>query len=274
MDAHAPFSLAFEAVGMGWAKYVVAAGALKGMTSVLLVGAVSQGRYLTHIARTHMMPPWLAHVDPRTGTPINASVALTVATAVISLFTDLDILSHLLSISTLFIFMLVALALLVRRYYATGVTSRADRTKLVACLVLIVGSSIATSIYWGVSDDGWIGYVVVLPFWVLGNIGLCGFVPQARNPKVWGVPLVPWLPSISIGINIFLVGSLDKASFVRFAVFTAMIVIYYVFVGLHASFDTAKGSDFESRPQNQKEINLDSTQLEKDQQPGLRVPSP
>lgn len=45
IDEQAPFSLAFEAVGWDWAKYIVAAGALKGMTSVLLVGAVGQARY-------------------------------------------------------------------------------------------------------------------------------------------------------------------------------------------------------------------------------------
>ncbi|GJY59693.1 hypothetical protein Tco_0459585, partial [Tanacetum coccineum] len=42
IDINAPFSMAFEAVGWKWAKYVVAVGALKGMTSVLLVGAVGQ----------------------------------------------------------------------------------------------------------------------------------------------------------------------------------------------------------------------------------------
>ena len=56
VDKDAPYSVAFQAVGMGWAKYIVALGALKGMTSVLLVGAVGQARYLTHIARTHMIP--------------------------------------------------------------------------------------------------------------------------------------------------------------------------------------------------------------------------
>ncbi|GJV19987.1 hypothetical protein Tco_1369007, partial [Tanacetum coccineum] len=42
IDINAPFSIAFEAVGWKWAKYVVAIGALKGMTSVLLVGVVGQ----------------------------------------------------------------------------------------------------------------------------------------------------------------------------------------------------------------------------------------
>ena len=240
VDPDAPYSVAFEAVGMGWAKYVVAAGALKGMTSVLLVGAVGQARYLTHIARTHMMPPWLAQVNGKTGTPINATVVMLVATAAIAFFTKLDILANLLSISTLFIFMLVAVALLVRRYYVTGETTPAHRNMLVLCLVLIIGSSIGTAAYWGLSQHGWIGYCITVPIWMVATISLWYFVPQARSPKLWGVPLVPWLPSASIAINIFLLGSIDKASFGRFGIWTGLLLIYYLLFGLHASYDTAK----------------------------------
>lgn len=211
-----------------------------GMTSVLLVGAVGQARYLTHIARTHMMPPWFAQVNAKTGTPVHATVTMMAATAVIGFFTDLSILSNLLSISTLFIFMLVALALLVRRYYVSGVTTAADRNKLVVFLLLILGSSIATAAYWGLSTKGWVGYCVTVPIWLLATIGLWATVPHAREAKLWGVPLVPWLPSASIAINIFLLGSIDKDSFIRFGVWTGLLLLYYVFFGLHASYDTAK----------------------------------
>lgn len=246
IDVKAPFSVAFKAVGMNWAKYVVAAGALKGMTSVLLVGAVGQARYLTHIARTHMMPPWFANVNPKTGTPINATVVMLVATAIVAFFTKLDVLADLLSISTLFIFMLVSVALLVRRYYVSGVTTTANRNKFIACIALILGSSIGTSAYWGLTVD-WIGYCITVPIWILATIGIKVFVPHARDPKLWGVPLVPWLPSASIAINIFLLGSIDRASFIRFGVWTALLLIYYIFFGLHASYDTAKeyeGKDY------------------------------
>ncbi|MFS7905427.1 putative amino acid/polyamine transporter I, cationic amino acid transporter [Helianthus anomalus] len=240
IDVNAPFSVAFEKVGWGWAKYVVAAGALKGMTSVLLVGAVGQARYLTHIARTHMMPPWFAIVDAKTGTPVNATVVMLMATAVIAFFTKLDILSNLLSISTLFIFMLVAVALLVRRYYVSGVTTAANRNKLVACLVTIIVSSCFTAGYWGLSKHGWIGYCITVPIWLGATVCLWAFVPQAREPKMWGVPLVPWLPSTSIAINIFLLGSIDSASFLRFAGWTGLLLVYYFLFGLHAAYDTAK----------------------------------
>ncbi|KAF8028293.1 hypothetical protein BT93_E1027 [Corymbia citriodora subsp. variegata] len=242
IDKHAPFSVAFKAVGMDWAKYIVAFGALEGMTTALLTGAVGLARYVTHIARTHMMPPWFAKVNEKTGTPVNATIVMLSATAVIAFFTKMDILADLLSISTLFIFMLVAVALLVRRYYVSGVTKRANRNKLAICLLLIVGSSIATATYWGLSEHGWVGYVFTVPIWFLATVALRVLVPQARDPKLWGVPLVPWLPSASIAINIFLLGSINRASFERFGLWTGFLLLYYYFFGLHASYDTAKES--------------------------------
>lgn len=239
VDENAAFSVAFEAVGMKWAKYIVAFGALKGMTSVLLVGAVGQARYLTHIARTHLLPSWLAKVNGKTGTPINATLVMFVATAIVAFFTSLDVLANLLSISTLFLFSLVALALLVRRYCVRGVTSRFDVGKFVVFIVLILGSSIGSAVYWS-QTTGWIGYTVFVPLWFVGTFGIWGLVPLAKKPKVWGVPLVPFLPSASIGINVFLLGTLDKASFKRFGVWTAILVGYYLLVGLHASYDIAK----------------------------------
>ncbi|GAB2220345.1 hypothetical protein Drorol1_Dr00007991 [Drosera rotundifolia] len=247
VDKNAPFSVAFEKVGMGWAKYIVAAGALKGMTTVLLVGSISQARYLTHIARTHMLPPWLAYVNERTGTPVNATVVMMCGTAVIAFFTSLGVLSNLLSISTLFIFMLVALGLIVRRYYVTGVTTSNDKNKLIACIGFIIGSSIATAIYWGLGGNGWIGYVITVPIWFLATLALQLLVPQARKPKIWGVPYVPWVPSASILINMFLLSSIDKDSFIRFGVWSALLLVYYVFIGLHASYDTVMASEEEKK---------------------------
>lgn len=57
---------------------------------------------------------------------------------------------------------------------------------------------------------------------------------------MWGVPLVPWLPLASIAINVFIMGSIDGPSFVRFLLWTVLLLVYYLFVGLHASYDAAK----------------------------------
>lgn len=244
IDPNAAYSVVFEKVGMDWAKYIVAFGALEGMTTVLMVGVVGQARYLTHIARTHMFPPWFALVHEKTGTPINATAIMVIATSIVAFFTSLHILSNMLSISTLFIFSLVALALLVRRYYVSGETSIKNQQRLIMFLAIIIVSSVATAVYWATSN-GWTGYLITVPLLFLGTLGLRLFVPLARTPNLWGVPLVPWIPVLSIAINIFLLSSIDKASFIRFGVWTVIMLMYYIFFGLHASYDTAKAADTE-----------------------------
>ncbi|XP_010245195.1 PREDICTED: cationic amino acid transporter 1-like [Nelumbo nucifera] len=240
IDVNAPFTVAFQAVGMNWVKYIVALGALKGMTTVLLANIIGQARYFTHIGRTHMAPPWLAIINQKFRTPVNATVVMTIANSIVGFFTDLDILSNLLSISTLFVFSLVAVALLVRRYYVAGETSTHDRRMLVGFLTLILASSIGTAVYWAVDDKGWIGYSVTVPIWFLATLGLKIMVKEAKKPKLWGVPLFPWLPSATIAVNIFLLGSLDVASYMRFIVWTLILVVYYLLVGLHATYDVAR----------------------------------
>lgn len=239
IDTGAAFSVAFQKVGMNWAKYVVAFGALKGMTTVLLVGRLGQARYIAHIARSHMIPPWFALVHPKTGTPINATLLITISSACIAFFTSLDVLSSLISVSTLFVFVMISIALLVRRYYVRGVTTKENQLKLVVFLILIVASSMGISAYWGLKPNGWIGYTVTVPVWFFSTLGMSYFLTQQRKPRFWGVPLVPWLPSLSIATNIFLMGSLEYEAFIRFGICTLIMLVYYIFFGLHSTYDMA-----------------------------------
>ncbi|GJY35826.1 cationic amino acid transporter 1-like protein [Tanacetum coccineum] len=240
IDVDAPFTIAFEAVGMNWAKILVGLGALKGMTTVLLATIIAESRYFTHIARTHMAPPILAVVHKKLGTPVNAAIIMTAANCLVAFFTSLDVLASLLSISTLFIFSLVAIGLLVRRYYSTGMTSDRDRNKLIMFLMLIVCSSTGISLLWAWGVNSWLVYAIVAGIWFLSTLGIRLQVNQARNPRLWGAPLVPWLPSCSIALNLFMMGSIDGASFLRFTGWTAVLLTYYFLVGLHASYDASK----------------------------------
>lgn len=249
IDTGAAYSVAFERVGMKWAKYLVALGALKGMTTVLLVGALGQARYITHIARAHMIPPWFALVHPKTKTPVNATLLVTISSACIAFFSSLDVLASLLSISTLFVFMMMAVAIIVRRYYAQGVTPQPNLVKLICFLAIIIASSIGISACWGL-NSGWVGYAVTVPLWFLGTLGISVVLPQQRTPKVWGVPLVPWLPSLSIATNLFLMGSLEYMAFIRFGICTVIMLIYYVLFGLHATYDMAHQQPEVIKPMN------------------------
>ncbi|KAK1375557.1 cationic amino acid transporter 1-like [Heracleum sosnowskyi] len=239
IDVDAPFTIAFEAVGMDWAKFVVAFGALKGMTTVVLSNIIAQARYFTHIARTHMAPPFLAVINEKTKTPVNATVIMTIANCIVAFFTSLDILANLLSISTLFLFSLVSIALIVRRYYVSGETTSSDRNILIGFLTVIILSSIGLALVW-VHSKNFVGYIVLVALWFIATLGLKLTLKEAKKPKLWGVPWMPWLPSASVAINVFIMGSIDGPSFIRFSIWTAGLLVYYVFVGLHASYDAAR----------------------------------
>ncbi|KAK4850985.1 hypothetical protein QYF36_011540 [Acer negundo] len=245
IDVNAAYSVAFAQIGMNWAKYLVSVCALKGMTTSLLVGSLGQARYTTQIARAHMIPPWFALVHPKTETPINATLLVAILSAIIAFFSSLDVLSSVFSFSTLLIFMLVAVALLVRRYYVKDVTPKSHLVKFLVYLFIIIASSIAISAIWNSNGRGWIGYAIAGIMLFSGTVGMA-MLPQQHVPKIWGVPLVPWLPSLSIGINLFLVGSLGYLAFLRFIICSAAMLVYYFFVGLHATYDVAHLNQEES----------------------------
>ena len=164
---------------------------------------------------------------------------MVLANCLVGFFTDLPILGDLLSMSSLFIFFLVVVALLERRYYVLGETTQRHATLFSVYLAVIIAASIAVAAFWGMNGSG---YAICASIWLLATSAIAFTLQPLRQPKSWGVPLVPWLPSLSIAFNIFLLGSLDKASFVRFGYWTLIMLVYYFFFGLYASYDAARGN--------------------------------
>ena len=67
IDIHAPFSVAFDAVGLHWARVLVALGALAGILTSLLGSLLGQAHIYVILGRQHLLPPWL--VSPQTLKP-------------------------------------------------------------------------------------------------------------------------------------------------------------------------------------------------------------
>lgn len=55
---------------------------------------------------------------------------------------------------------------------------------------------------------------------------------------------MPWIPCVSIFLNIFLLGNIDAPSYVRFGVFSVVIVLVYVLYSVHSSFDGEQEGSF------------------------------
>lgn len=67
IDINAPFSVAFDAVGLGWARTVVALGALAGILTSLLGSLMGQARIYVTLGRQHLLTPWLVSARGRGG---------------------------------------------------------------------------------------------------------------------------------------------------------------------------------------------------------------
>ncbi|KAK4708046.1 hypothetical protein R3W88_028971 [Solanum pinnatisectum] len=238
IDPDAPFSGAFVGSdGWRWVSNVIGVGASFGILTSLLVAMLGQARYMCVIGRSSVVPAWFARVHPKTSTPVNASVFLGICTAAIALFTDLQILLNLVSIGTLFVFYMVANAVIYKRYVSIGVTNPWPTLSFLFCFSL---TSILFTLLWQFAPPGkpkafMLGACTAIAIAVLQLFHY--MVPQAQKPEFWGVPLMPWIPSMSIFLNIFLLGSLDRPSYVRFGFFSALAVLVYVLYSVHASFD-------------------------------------
>ncbi|KAE8670643.1 Cationic amino acid transporter 7 [Hibiscus syriacus] len=236
IEVEAPFAAAFRG-RWEWVGRVIAVGASFGIVTSLLVAMLGQARYMCVIGRSCMVPAWFARVHPKTSTPVNASVFLGIFTASISLFTDLDILLNMVSIGTLFVFYMVSNAVVYRRYVMIG-TTKPWPTLSFLCLFSL--TSIIFTMLWHFAPPGKpkpfvLATCVVIAVWIL-QVFHCT-VPQARKPSFWGVPFMPWLPAMSIFLNVFLLGSLDGPSYLRFGFFSGLAVLVYILYSVHASFD-------------------------------------
>jgi APA family basic amino acid/polyamine antiporter len=152
LDIGAPIADAFDRVGAGWASALVSIAAVAGLTTVILVDIIAMGRIGFAMGRDRLLPPAAAAVHPRWGTPYRISAATTLAVAALAGFVPLGTLANLVSIGTLFAFVLVSGAVLVLRRtrpdlprpFRTPFSPVVPVLSVLACLYLMVNLSIET----------------------------------------------------------------------------------------------------------------------------------
>src|SRR5262249_41172253 len=114
LDLGAPVSKAFEQVGLGWARFLIAAGGLTGITSVLVVMLLSMPRVLLAMARDGLIPPgFFGAVHPRFKTPYKSTILTGTFVALMAAFLPMPLLLNLANIGTLLAFAIVCAAVLV-----------------------------------------------------------------------------------------------------------------------------------------------------------------
>ena len=177
INIDAPVVDAFKRAGLVWMQYLVAAGAMTGITSVLLVMMLSQPRVMLALGRDGLVPnSFFGDVHPKWRTPWKSTILTGFFVAAMAGFIPLSILAEMTSIGTLFAFVIVCGAVLVMRKTNPN-ANRPFRAPFVP-LVPILGIGTCLLLMFSLPYENWVRLIV----WLL--IGLVIYFAYGRRHSV------------------------------------------------------------------------------------------
>ncbi|MBI2827712.1 MAG: amino acid permease [Acidobacteria bacterium] len=149
---NAPVAYALSVINQDWAAGLVSAGAVAGITSVLLVMLMSQPRIFFSMSRDGLLPRGVSKVHPRFQTPYITTIITCLIVALTAGLVPIQVVGEMTSIGTLFAFVVVSMAVIVLRI-ARPDAHRPFRVPggsivpvlgVVSCLYLMVSLSVMT----------------------------------------------------------------------------------------------------------------------------------
>ncbi|XP_033977350.1 cationic amino acid transporter 2 isoform X2 [Trematomus bernacchii] len=306
LDEKSPLPMAFEYVGWGPAKYVVAAGSLCALSTSLLGSMFPLPRILFAMARDGILFKFMSKVSKRQS-PVAATMAAGTTAAIMAFLFDLKALVDMMSIGTLLAYSLVAVCVLILRYQPDGAMERragpgerdylsseegeSDLTEseshlnmlkggsstlqavlhppaspsehsssvvnmsvCVLVLVVCVMSYLTTYHIYNILDlEGWILaslFVCLLIF--SGCVFMVCRQPQTTKKVSFMVPLLPFLPIVSVFVNIYLMVQLSGDTWIRFSVWMAVGFLIYFGYGMWHSVERQRKLQGPSNSNNQE----------------------
>ncbi|KAK5925445.1 cationic amino acid transporter 2 isoform X2 [Pseudochaenichthys georgianus] len=311
LDEKSPLPMAFEYVGWGPAKYVVAAGSLCALSTSLLGSMFPLPRILFAMARDGILFKFMSKVSKRQS-PVAATMAAGTTAAIMAFLFDLKALVDMMSIGTLLAYSLVAVCVLILRYQPDGAMERragpgerdylsseegeSDLTEseshlnmlkggsstlqavlhppaspsehsssvvnmsvCVLVLVVCVMSYLTTYHIYNILDlEGWILaslFVCLLIF--SGCVFMVCRQPQTTKKVSFMVPLLPFLPIVSVFVNIYLMVQLSGDTWIRFSVWMAVGFLIYFGYGMWHSVERQRKLQGPSNSNNQEHKKAD-----------------
>ena len=153
-------ALANGGPGLSWLKIPIAIGSLAGLASVVLVMLMGQPRIFYSMSRDGLLPPLFGKVHPKYKTPYVTTIMTGLVAAVVAGLFPIGLLGELVSIGTLFAFVIVCLGVLVLRYTQPNLP-RVFRTPFVP-VVPVLGILSCLGLMAGLPGDTWLRLIIWL----------------------------------------------------------------------------------------------------------------
>ncbi len=115
IDPNAALATAFQDVGKPGFATLISAGAVAGLTTVVMTLMIGAVRVLFAMSRDGLLPRGFAHVNEKSGTPVMITVTIGALVAIVASFTPIGKLEEMVNIGTLTAFGLVSLSVPILR---------------------------------------------------------------------------------------------------------------------------------------------------------------
>ncbi|XP_050350899.1 cationic amino acid transporter 2 [Nymphalis io] len=275
-DEKAPFPHVYDRLGWPWAKYAVSVGAICALCSSLLGAVFPLPRIIYAMSSDGLLFKFMGRVSEKYQTPLIGTMVAGLFTGTLAMIFELEQLIHMMSIGTLLAYSMVASCVLLLRYERSPSRGSAERLRascgaalrqlfnserhaaptalsaaVVATLVTLYGVWCLIMMNC-VNQHGQailagemvplITFIVSTSL-VITTLYAISCQPVSEKKLAFSVPLVPWLPGLSILINVYLMLNLDYMTWLRFAVWIAAGLIIYATYGVWHSSERRKNLD-------------------------------
>ncbi|XP_052124904.1 cationic amino acid transporter 3-like [Frankliniella occidentalis] len=272
LDRAAPFTEAFKGMQLMAVMWIVSVGAIFALTTSLLGTMIPLPRIMYAMAQDGLLFSIFARVDGWTKTPLIATVVAGGLSGVLALIFDLDQLIEMMSIGTLLAYTVVCMCVLILRY--TDTRSRGSPpneksepitfTRSVGALVNLERAATPSKLTTGAAgvlvfaeilltlalcvllklagndlyDDPkpWLGSLLALLVPLIVVVLMLGQQPKANVSQLaFSVPGLPYIPALSLFLNLYLMVNLKVETWVRFLVWMLIGTVLYFSYSLRHS---------------------------------------
>ncbi|XP_022901381.2 cationic amino acid transporter 2-like [Onthophagus taurus] len=261
-DRFAPLPYIYDKIGWTISKYLVSIGAICGLLSALIGSMFPLPRIIYSMACDGLLFSFLGEVHPKFRTPFTGTLIAGFITGLFATLFELGDLFTLMAIATLVSYSVVAICVIILRYEPTlenndviskrklscyqictqvlGIRFQTPNkltfrivsfglcTFLITTFILAVILSKLNHEYF---STPFVISVIILSLIIFISLWIISKQPKGIDP-VFGVPLIPWLPGLSIMMNIYLMVLLDISTWLRYFVWMGIGTIIYFSYGI------------------------------------------